>query len=177
VSGITVDSCGHSTQFAGNAGVYSSNVGFSDCIVSNIADLGLVLYGGVQKGFIRNCEVFGCTSGGAFIFSDTGAPLVNSDCEIVGCELHDNGNYGAYVGGNSPTAFQKNSIVTGNHIYGNARAGFHTNICDGLLFENNYVHDNLNSGFVWPAQGLYGDVATTCSSPTTASAITRLPRA
>ena len=57
------------------------NVGFVDCVVQDTQDLGILMYGGVVGGYVRNCEVTGCQ--GPFIFSDNAQPGSNWDCEIL----------------------------------------------------------------------------------------------
>jgi hypothetical protein len=146
VSGITVRDCGNSTGFGGNDNngeVYSYNVGFSDCTVSGINDLGLVLYGGVRKGFIRNCEVYECVAGGISLFSDYAQTLECEDCEIVGCVARDNPGFGISVVSNLETSLSRNTLVRGNRVFGNVGPGIVLGLADGVLVENNFVHDNV----------------------------------
>ena len=149
-NGVIFDSCGNSIGYTGDdnvlPGVYSYNVGLSDCTVSNINDLGCGLYGGVQKGFVRNCEIFNCAGCGAFIFSDGPQTLPNSDCEITGCVLHDNQAAGALVSSNILTTNHLNCVVRGNRIFNNNGVGITVSSAIGVLIEGNYVHDNNYTG-------------------------------
>jgi hypothetical protein len=149
INGVTVDSCGNSIGYNGddnalpNDVAYSYNVGLSDCTISNINDLGCGLYGGVQRGFVRNCDISGCVGGGAFIYSDTAQTLPNSDCEITGCTLHDNPASGAEIVSNMLTTYHTNCVVRGNRIFNNAGAGITISQVIGALVEGNFVHDNI----------------------------------
>ena len=164
VNGVIVDSCGNSIGYTGddnalpNDVAYSVNVGLSDCTISNINDLGCGLYGGVQKGFVRNCEIFNCVGCGAFIFSDSAQTLPNSDCEITGCVLHDNHAAGALVSSNILTTSHLNCVVRGNRIFNNNGVGITVSSAIGVLIEGNYVHDNNYTGPRFSRLAMSGDI-------------------
>ena len=121
----------------------SSNVGFTNCVVSNINDLGLCLYGGVVNGFIRGCEVSGCMSSGPSMLSDTGQPGVNVGCEISGCLAHDNTNApGIVVSANVVGGSPKKVRVFNNICYNN-KGGILLTAADGIDCYGNVLYNNL----------------------------------
>ena len=121
----------------------SYNVGFVDCVVRNINDLGVVFYGGVTKGYIRNCDISGC-GGGAMVFADTANRGPNYDCEISNCELWNNNGAGAAITSNIFGIEHFNTTIEDNHVFGNHGSGIAVSYADGALIGGNYVHNNIS---------------------------------
>ena len=128
-----------STAFVGITAV-CSNVGFVDCVVQDIQDLGLVLYGGVVGGYVRNCEVTGCS--GPYIFNDLGQPGSNWDCEISGCYSHDNTGSGPNVSSNSPGRVNHRVRVFNNIVTNNLAGGIFISSVDGADVFGNELSGN-----------------------------------
>lgn len=122
--------------------VKSSKVGFADCIVERIRDIGLCLYGGCVNSFIRECEVRYCS--GPILFSDDGQPGANIDCEISGNYSHDNNGGGPGSAVNTINLKHVNSRVFNNTSCFNLRGGMVIGGADGVDVYDNLIHDN------WP---------------------------
>lgn len=144
----------------------SINVGFSNCTIRNIADLGCVLYGGVYNGFIRDCDISNCTGGGAMVFSDNAQPGVNVGCEIVDNVLHGNGGYGAYVGHNltAQNIRQRQITIAHNNVYANNGCGVYIINVDGVLVDNNTIHENIYQANIISSLGITGEISTHTNS-------------
>jgi len=127
----------------------SVNSGFVDCTVRNINDLGVIFYGGCNRGYIRDCDITNC-GGGAMIFADTNQRGHNYDCEISNCELWGNRNAGAYIGSNVFGVLHYNSIIRGCHCFNNV-TGMSLGGANGALVTGNFLHDNTATTPVAPA--------------------------
>ena len=125
----------------------SYRVGFVDCVVEGIQDLGLVFYGGVVGGYIRGCEVR--YASGPFIFSDNSQPGSNVDCEISDCYSHDNIGGGPTVTANNGVP-QHRSRVFNNLSCNNYSGGMSIGAADGAEVYGNTLHDNVPNVFFLP---------------------------
>jgi parallel beta-helix repeat protein len=76
------NSCEFASQPLSGTVVRCYNVGFTNCYIKDIRDVGLVLYGGITNGFIRGCYLDGSS---ASLYLDTSHPDGCVDCEISGC--------------------------------------------------------------------------------------------
>jgi hypothetical protein len=118
------------------------NIGIVDCIEDGIQDVGMLFYGGIVGGYIRNCEIR--YSSGPFIFSDDAQPGSNWDCEISGCYTHDG------TGGPTITSNNRGGLNHRNRIFNNIMAnhygsGLLIGNCDGAEVFGNLVHDCTSS--------------------------------
>ena len=151
-----------------SAGVYVStasyNVGMDDCIVRNIHDLGVVIYGGDNKGYVRNSDISGCQGGAVCVYSDTAQPGPNFDPDISGNNLWNNPTSAVYIGSNVPGINQVNVTVRSNHAFGNARGAIFIGGTDGVRIENNDLHDNLYYPSIIGTNGLNmsGEISLNC---------------
>ena len=138
----------------------SYDVGFVDCAVNGIQDIAVALYGGVYRGYIRGCNITAGVSGGAFIFSDNGQPGSNHECEIVGNVIWNNtGSGGVYVGSNATNIFQRDSVVSGNHVYGNTPCAVLVTFANGVIIKGNYIHENVYNAGVLSPPGITGEIS------------------
>jgi hypothetical protein len=133
----------------------SYNVGLTNCIVSNINDLSICLYGGVVNGWIRGCRTSGGASTGPSMLSDAGQPGQNVNCEISGCVAHGHlSQPGITVSSNTTGCLALNARVFNNLAYGNKGGALIT--ADGLDFFGNRLVNNLLSGPM--SNGLSGEL-------------------
>ena len=137
----------------------SYDVGFVGCTVRNIPlDLGVVLYGGVYRGYVRDCDISACNGGGAMIFSDGPQSGQNHDCEITGNVLWNNNNFGAYVASNIAGIIHKDSVISNNRIFANNGCGIYIGSVDGVLIDGNYIHENIYKPNFIPPLGITGEI-------------------
>ncbi len=115
------------------------NVGFVDCIVEGIEDLGIALYSGCVGSYIRGCEVR--YSSGPFIFSDNSQPAPCQDCELSNNYCHD-GAGGPVVTSNAFGGVHHNSRVFNNVSANNySSGGLNIAAIDGAEVYDNLVHN------------------------------------
>ena len=119
--------------------VKSYNVGFSDCFVQNIRDIGICLYGGCVGSYVRACEI--ANSNGPLIYVDSAQPGINYDCEISGCYCHDGDGGGPAVESSAFNLKSRHSRIFNNTVV-NCPYGIAIGEAYDVEVYGNLLHDN-----------------------------------
>ena len=136
-----------------------NNCWWDNCVLSNLSDLGMGMYGGAINCGAMNCKV--SVTGNIFVFSDNAQPMQCADNLIMGCTAFDCNGAGIAVTSNVTTYPPDNNPplrtrIIGNTSYGNGRkgwvthgAGISVNGGDHVLVEGNICYGNYytKSGF------------------------------
>jgi polygalacturonase len=129
---------GSSAQYAAS----SVNCWFEECFVSGINDLGVGLYGGVSGSGVVRCTVTNCQAAGPFVLLDSGQPGIPTDNQICENIVYGNSGQGIYVGSNLAGSIPKNITIRGNIVHNNQGVPINVNACNGLIVNENLLHDN-----------------------------------
>ena len=143
VRNLAMTNCGNSVGYngvtSGGVTTKSYNVGFTNCTVQDIRDIGIVLYGGCESSYIRGCKLLNGAS--ALIFLDNAQPGVNIDCEISGC-FQSGGEGGIGTASNKIGVNNRNCRIFNNTIENVHGSGLQIGGVDYCEVYGNVVHDS-----------------------------------
>jgi len=115
------------------------------------ATLGAV---GIQSNPSSTSGINWTITGNEFLLNHGDGIRINFGSQILNNYIHNNGNLG--IGGGTGESTPSNILIQGNEVAYNNYAGVKddygaggvkVNLTNGLTFRNNYVHDNLATGF------------------------------